>query len=70
MSTSIFITPPEVMTMSLAIKGDGGLICHNFSEKSRRQIAEKQAMGVKAPKNKRENCRGPERYRSGSAAHY
>ena len=39
--------------MSLAIQGEGGLICHNFSEKSRRQIAEKQAMGVKAPKDKR-----------------
>ena len=53
MSTSIFITKPEVRTMSLAIEGEGGLICHNFSEKSRRQIAEKQAMGVKAPKDKR-----------------
>ena len=48
--TNIEIAPPRIRELHLGITGKSGLICHHFSEKSRRQIEATQAKSAKGPK--------------------
>ena len=52
--TSIEIAAPKIRELHLGITGKSGLICHHFSEKSRRQIQETQSKAAKGPKTARD----------------
>ena len=45
--TNITIRPPNYQSINLTIEGRSPLILHKFSEKSRRQIEEKQTSATK-----------------------
>lgn len=57
--TRIQITPPRLERIKVAIEGTNSLIVHNFGEKSRRQIRDKQ--GGKARATKTKTVREPEK---------
>jgi hypothetical protein len=52
--TSVVITPPDERVLHLDIKGVTGLICHNFSQKARLEMAGIQAQKAKKPRGPRD----------------
>lgn len=58
-SARIEIRPPKLERIKVAIEGTNTLIVHNFGEKSRRQIRDKQ--GGKAGASKKKTIREPEK---------
>lgn len=53
-SGQIMIAPPDERVLHLAITGLTGLICHNFSEKARKEMAGAQAQKPKKPRGPRD----------------
>tara|TARA_R110002020_G_scaffold110945_6_gene256256 strand:+ start:4117 stop:4743 length:627 start_codon:yes stop_codon:yes gene_type:complete len=53
-TASVVIAPPDERVLLLDIKGLTGLICHNFSEKARKQIADDQSKSAKKPRGARD----------------
>jgi|TARA_R110001599_G_scaffold224080_2_gene423242 hypothetical protein len=52
--SSFIIAAPKIRELHLKVTGHSGLICHHFSDKSRKQIEDVQAKVAKGPKEARD----------------
>jgi hypothetical protein len=50
----VAIPKPEIKIVELSIIGDSSMLCHRFSEKSKKQIEDKQQQEAKTAKGKRD----------------